>query len=263
MRGFITSAKKFFTSAGWAWGAKFLSSGQCSAGIALTGTSLGAVVAELLAGCANRGLLSELQGESLPAFHIQHLTTFGSPPTALSPIDNALRSDRCFPGHRIYRCSNSSAVGNTDLVAFSSAFQGFVHPRQSAMQLIELPDGSYDVQVYPCEDMDTTTVPTWMDLQPYLNRQREKHGLTFVFETLRQIEDNHLIAYYNDSLEKVRPDKLERLDFRFSRFSNISTVHELGHELHTSSSQAMNVTEVDSQTKELLLNVSAMVAAER
>lgn len=66
------------SSKGWKMINRILTSDTCSAGISVTGSSLGSAATELTADCARSGSLSELQGESLPTFNISdQVTSFG------------------------------------------------------------------------------------------------------------------------------------------------------------------------------------------
>jgi hypothetical protein len=210
VRGFVQATRRLVGRAEWPSLARKLSSPACSRGVGLLGTSWGGTMAEILAGCANTGLLSELQGHSLPSFKVDRLITFGTPPTATLPIENPERSDGCFRGQRVFRASNSSH-GSTDLVAYSTSVNGFVHPRQNAVQLIELSDGGFEVKVHPCRSTDTPMEPSWSTVSPYVAKKWDEHDpASFMPEICKNTAKYHEMSQYIWCLYGVKDE--EKLD---------------------------------------------------
>lgn len=208
VRGWAVAAKTFFSHKNWVGIAEALASKQCSGGVSVVSTSLGAAMAEILAGCANHGLLSELQGDA-PAFQVDQLFTFGAPPTSTESITNGRSSDGCFPGQRIFRASNHTAFGATDMVPYSTRANGFLHSRQDAIQLIELSDGTVSAKVHRCGASGTVGEPNWNTVSPYLQKMWGESGaLRFVSDVLGHIDKTHRIAAYSDCLTRVPTDQL-------------------------------------------------------
>jgi len=204
VRGFATKAKLFFNHSDWAPLSAVLASGACSGGVTIAGSSMGGILGEILAGCANRGSLVELQGSSSRPFHVDGLYTFGTPPIATTPISNRLTNGSCFPGKRIFRASNVSTWGATDLVAFSTASIGYVHPLQDAVQLIELPNGSFETKLYPCASEETPYQPDWATVRPYLEKVwHDSRAVDFLSEVLDRTSTRHQLREYVKCLDKI------------------------------------------------------------
>jgi len=204
VRGFAVTAKEMLTLPAWTAFADMLAGDGCRDGVTVLGTSLGGALAEIVAGCANRGHLGELQGADLPAFHVDRLFTFGAPPTAVVPIANhhGGQKDGCFPGKRTFLASNSPSSA-TDLVAYSTSFSGYSHGRQDAVQLMELPGGKFDVRLHPCNAEGTSAVPSWAMILPTLKVIVHHGGFDVVGSLRRQVEENHVMDAYLRGLDNV------------------------------------------------------------
>jgi hypothetical protein len=206
VRGFAKATKRLVRLPQWPGIVHKLASSECSAGVGLLATSWGGTMAEILAGCANQGLLSELQGHNLPSFQVDRLITFGVPPTATTPIMNRDRSDGCFGGYRVFRASNSS-YGATDMVAYSTRLNGFVHAQQNAVQLVELPDGSFVIKVHPCGKSGTPEEPDWATVSPYVSRKWDENNIdSFLPDLLDKTAKYHQMYQYIWCLYAVKDE---------------------------------------------------------
>jgi len=202
-RGFVSKAKEMLGLSVWTAFANKLAADGCRGGVTVLGTSLGGALAEIVAGCANRGQLDELQGAGLPSFHVDRLFTFGAPPTAVVPIANrnsGRKDDECFPGKRIFLNSPS---GSTDLVAYSTSLSGYSHARQDAFQLMEMPGGNFNVTLHPCKTAETAAVPSWTMIYPALERIVRNGGWDVTGELKRYVEANHVMDAYLHGLDNT------------------------------------------------------------
>jgi len=203
VRGFVMQAKKLFADYGWADFSHTLASGDCQDGVTFLGTSWGGAIAEIFAGCANQGRLEELQGVGLPSFTVAQLFTFGAPPTALMPIYNHLAgSGDCFRGQRVFLASETDA-GPTDLVAYSTGFNAFVHARQDAVQLVKLPNGLFDVKVHRCLSAGSVLEPSWDVVFPVLAKIWNEHSDAPIKALGKYVQETHQIFVYVKSLQNL------------------------------------------------------------
>jgi len=234
VRGFAMQSQKLFSDFEWAPYAHILAS-ECHGGVNVLGTSWGGAIAEILAGCANQGRLDELQGAGLPTFQVSRLYTFGAPPTALMPIYNHQEgSGTCFRGQRVFLSSDTDA-GPTDLVAYSTGFNAFVHARVDAVQLIKMPNGKFDVKVHPCHAYDTLLEPGWDAVFPVLAKIWSDHKDQPLAALGRYVAETHQMGMYMESLSKVAdPAKLTQT---FYQESHSSVRDDLGTDLTGSGMQ--------------------------
>lgn len=201
VHGFVQQAKKLFALKEWADYAKFLSGHMCSNGVTIMGTSWGGAIAEVLAGCANSGSLSDLQGSHLPAFKVDRLYTFGAPPTSFAPISDPYTSSGCFAGHRVFLASEVR-TGATDLIAYSTGINGYVHAKQDAIQLIERSDGRFDVKLLRCDAERTSSEPDWATVSPFLENLWGSNGISLE-KIIDEGAESHQMAAYVSALHKA------------------------------------------------------------
>mmetsp|Transcript_71391 Transcript_71391/g.220700 ORF Transcript_71391/g.220700 Transcript_71391/m.220700 type:complete len:344 (+) Transcript_71391:89-1120(+) len=116
--------------------------------VTVAAESMGGSVGEILAACANQGLLSQsgLQNASLPTFQIQKLYTFGSVAPATEPIRNPLRADGCFEGLRLYI--------HGDFYVGMGHHIGMSHSRVDAREIFHTRSGGVARRDYACNSTD-------------------------------------------------------------------------------------------------------------
>jgi len=238
VHGFVKQARKLFSLTEWAAYAKFLAGPLCSNGVSVVGTSWGGAIAEVLAGCANRGSLSELQGASLLAFQVDRLYTFGAPPTSFAPISDPHASSQCFAGHRVFLASEVGS-GATDLIAFSTGINGYVHAKQDAIQLIERADGRFDVKLHPCNAERTSAEPDWATVAPFLNKLWGTNGTMSLERIIDEgAKDHQMYAYVralhrSDDFHNVLTSNDPMVSFSASPAQKLGKNSHITHEAAT------------------------------
>jgi len=99
----------------------------CKGEINFMAESMGGSSGEILAACANQGMIDQLQSKSATPFKLQNLYTFGAPAASKQAIKNSLRKDGCFQGKRFFFAS--------DVIAHLGSAVSLHHPNMDAVEL--------------------------------------------------------------------------------------------------------------------------------
>jgi len=116
----------------------------CRGAITVGGLSLGGALAEVIAGCANRGRLHRLlEDKTLPSFTVGAVYTYSAQGASLDPITNALSEGRgrCFQGRRFYFKGDCAMAVN--------GYVGYRHAHVETVEIFRGQDGP-TYRVYPC-----------------------------------------------------------------------------------------------------------------
>jgi len=159
--------------------------GSTCSSVTVAGESLGGSVGEILAACANQGMLSGIQNASLPVWKIQKLFTFGSIAPAVQPIRNALREDGCFEGSRLFISG--------DVYAGMGSLIGTRHAQMEAVEFFHSKSG-VSHRTYACDSKDAVE-----------NRKHRAPPLSEAMTVLKRSDDwsNHEVTTYMSDLRAV------------------------------------------------------------
>jgi len=158
-KGFVTGLQNFMNDDVWKNNmVPFLQSSACSAGIHVTGHSLGAAISALFSACAN-------SASNPYGLCVDYLWNFAGPGPSQVQLTNGLSSDGCFAGARFW----NEDGGLADPICGAASVTGMVHEKIKAVKLY------WGCQVYQCDSTQATRLPYFNPLS--LSRMEDLHDI--------------------------------------------------------------------------------------